>query len=242
VTYDLPGALHRRGLKVELVPGWETRGVSDLRARGSVSHWTGGPRGTTGRPSLSVVINGRPDLKGPLCNVYLDRAGVAVVVAARTAQHAGLGGWKGLRYNSEVFGTEAECAGDGDWTAAQKAAYPKVNAAYCDLGGFGPDMCCGHNEWAPDRKIDIRDFTMTTMRRGIAAVLAPAPTPVPAHQEDDMFMLHNRRGDLYICGPGFAEHVNETQDDLRKVLPTYEISDDMCARIIKGIAATKIQP
>lgn len=184
MTYDLPGALARRGLRVEVVPGWQTRGVSDLHARGAVCHWTAGPRGATGRPSLNVVVNGRPGLSGPLCNVYLDRNGVAVVVAARTAQHAGQGGWRGLVGNSSVFGTEGECGGDGDWTDAQRWAYPRVCAAYCDLGGFGVDMVCGHEEWAPTRKIDIRDYTMPVMRAQVAALLANPEDDMPLSPDD----------------------------------------------------------
>jgi hypothetical protein len=168
----LPAALARFGLKVELSPGWETRGAATFNPRGAVSHWTAGPKKSTTRPSLNICINGRAGLPGPLCNVYLDRNGVAVVVAAGTANHAGVGGWKGLTGNSQVFGTEAECGGDSDWTPAQRVAYPKVNAAYCWLGKFGADMVCGHNEWAPTRKIDIRDWPMSAMRAQVAAILA----------------------------------------------------------------------
>ncbi len=177
----IPEALARFGLKVETVPGWQTRGSSTFTPRGAVSHWTAGPRGSTTRPSLNICTNGRTGLPGPLCNVYLDRKGIAVVVAAGRANHAGVGGWKGLTANSQVFGTEAECGGDGDWTAAQRAAYPRVNAAYCWLGGFGPEMCCGHHEWAtpPGRKVDIRDWPMSAMRSQVAAILA-------SPQEDNM--------------------------------------------------------
>jgi hypothetical protein len=103
----------------------------------------------------------------------LDRQGIAVVVAAGRANHAGEGGWAGLTGNSSVFGTEAECAGDGDWTDAQYLAYPKVNAAYCDLIGCDASMVCGHNEWAPGRKIDIRDWPMSLMRQQVAELLHP---------------------------------------------------------------------
>jgi hypothetical protein len=115
---------------------------------------------------------------------------VAVIVAAGVSNHGGVGTWRGVSGNSRFFGTEAECGGDSDWTAAQRAAYPKLNAAYCDLGGFGPDMIAGHNEYATPagRKIDIRDWPMSAMRAQVAAILAggtPAPvTPTP--QETDL--------------------------------------------------------
>jgi hypothetical protein len=72
---NLPSALKARGLRVETVPGWETRSAGTFNPKGAVCHWTAGPRGTTKRASLGICINGRPDLPGPLCNVYLDRAG-----------------------------------------------------------------------------------------------------------------------------------------------------------------------
>lgn len=168
----LPDVLASFGLIVDTVPGWNVRGSEAFAPRGAVSHWTAGPRGTSRRPSLNICVNGRPGIPGPLCNVYLDRAGIAVVVAAGTANHAGVGGWKGLTGNSQVFGTEGESGGDGDWTAEQRWAYPRINAAFCKLGSFGPDMVCGHNEWAPTRKIDIRDWPMPVMRQQVAAVLA----------------------------------------------------------------------
>lgn len=184
----LPSRLAEAGLKVELVPGWETRGYEPFNPGGAVCHWTAGPRGTTGRPSLKICTFGREGLPGPLCNVYLDRNGVAVVVAAGRANHAGVGGWRGLTGNSSVFGTEAESGGDGDWTPAQRIAYPKINAAYARIGGFGAEMVCGHNEWAPSRKIDIRDWQMPDMRASVDQILRGGGV-----EEDDMFSDQDRK-------------------------------------------------
>lgn len=172
---DLPAALAARGVRVELVDGWRTRGASGFRPQGAVCHWTAGPAGRGDRPSLQICITGRADVPGPLCNVFLTRDGVAVVVAAGRANHAGKGGWAGLRGNSTVFGTEAENSGGGEWTEAQRAAYPRINAAYADLAGFGAEMVCGHHEWAPTRKIDINDWPMSAMRQQVAALLGTEP-------------------------------------------------------------------
>lgn len=56
-----------------------------------MDHWTAGPSKSKARPSLRVVTNGRPGLPRPLCNVYLDRKGVAVIVAPGRANYAGYG-------------------------------------------------------------------------------------------------------------------------------------------------------
>lgn len=170
----LPATLATWGCPVELVAGYATRGSTTFSPRGSLSHWTAGPK-TGDRPSLHICIHGRTDLPGPLCNVFLTRAGVAVVVAAGRPNHAGSGSWKGLAGNSAVFGTEAENSGGGEWTAAQRVTYPRINAAFAMLGGFDAPMCAGHSEWAPTRKIDIRDYTMERMRREVAALLLEGP-------------------------------------------------------------------
>lgn len=180
----IPSDLHRMGLKVELVPGWETRGTPSFAPAGVVDHWTAGPRGTRARPSLSVVVNGRAGLSGPLCNVYLARDGTCVVVAAGRANHAGAGGFRGLVGNSAVYGIEAESGGDGDWTPEMLDAYPRLDAALVSGLGRDASWVCGHNEWAPTRKIDIRDI-IGQVRANTARVLA-APTPAPASEEDDM--------------------------------------------------------
>lgn len=165
--------------RVDVVPGWQTRGSSSFAPAVVIAHWTAGPRGTTQRPSLNVCTNGRPGLAGPLCNVYLDKSGIPVIVAAGRANHAGAGSYKGVTGNSAAYGIEAESAGNNDWTAAQKAAYPRLIAAMLKGLGRTGDWTCGHNEWAPTRKIDINDWPMSAMRQQVTQILA--------EQEDDMF-------------------------------------------------------
>lgn len=175
----IPSDLARYGLKVETVPGWQTRGSSSFNPGGVTCHWTAGPRNATGRPSLNVVTNGRSGLPGPLCNVYLDRQGVCVVVAAGRANHAGVGGYRGLVGNSAVYGIEAEAGGDRDWTPAQSKAYPRLVAALLSGIGRGAEWAHGHNEWAPTRKIDIRDWPMPAMRGAVAALLSDPSLGTP---------------------------------------------------------------
>lgn len=179
----LPDALARFGLTVELVPGWEKRGSSSFTPQGSITHHTAGPL-SGDRPSLGICVNGRSDLPGPLCNVFLPRSGVAVVVAAGRANHGGAGAWKGLSGNSLFFGTEAESAGQGDWTESQRRAYPRVHAAFHSLPGMrGPDYCCAHREYAtpPGRKPDPTGIDMPTFRAQVAALLAD-----PTGGDDDL--------------------------------------------------------
>lgn len=178
----LPAALAKRGLTVETVPGWETRGGSSFNPKGAVSHWTAGAR-SGDRGSLRICTYGRSDLPGPLCNVFLTRAGSALIVAAGRANHAGRGGYRGLAGNSSVFGTEAESTGSNDWTDEQRWAYPRINAAYCDLGNFDETWLCGHYEWAPGRKSDINDWPMSAMRASVRKLLAGTTDP---REDSDM--------------------------------------------------------
>lgn len=150
----LPDTLRAHGLVVHEVPGWETRGSSTLNPSGVVCHHTASAAGSD-HPALGTVINGRPDLNGPLCNVLLARNGDCYIIAAGTANHAGTGGWRGLSGNSSVLGIEAENNGVGEpWPAHQIDAYVRLCAAMCDGGGFTPDTVCYHREWAPTRKPD----------------------------------------------------------------------------------------
>ncbi|MGP9490603.1 N-acetylmuramoyl-L-alanine amidase [Glutamicibacter sp. 287] len=180
--------LEARGLQVEYVPGWSTRGSSSFHPKGVMDHWTAGPKGSETRPSLNVVTYGRPGLPGPLCNVYLDRRGVAVVVAAGRANHAGYGSWKGRTGNTYFFGIEAEAANASDWTDEMRDSYPLVNAALLDaINEDDASWCVGHSEYAlpRGRKIDINGYTMDDMREQTQTVLCGGKvTPKPAPKPD----------------------------------------------------------
>jgi len=182
-------ASKRFGLRVEVVPGAERRGSTAFNPGGKVGHHTAGAR-TGDRPSLALCVNGRRDLAGPLCNDFLTRAGVDVIVATGRANHAGLGGFRGLAGNSAVWGTEAEDDGDGRWTAAQLAAYPRLVASRLWLIGRDWSWYCSHRTWAngpgstPGRKIDPAGITDAWMQSQVRALLAsggvrPLAPPTP---------------------------------------------------------------
>jgi hypothetical protein len=225
----IPSDLARFGLKVELAPGWATRGSSSFAPACVVNHWTAGPRGTKTRPSLHICINGRTGLPGPLCNIYLARDGTCVVVAAGRANHAGTGGFRGLVGNSAAYGIEAECGGDGDWTPAMLEAYPRLDAAL--MSGLGRDASwvTDHSTWAPTRKIDCRDIK-DRLRADAAKILAaPAASVTPPKEGPELDaterqMLTNIHATL---APGQAGV--RTAGDVWRVLA--EIHHEVTARL-----------
>ncbi len=168
------------GPYLEEVPGWQTRGSSSFAPACTIGHHTAGPF-SGDRPSLNICVNGRTDLPGPLCNDFLSRSKVILVAAGR-ANHAGIGGFRGLVGNSAAFGNEAESAGrrrpDGspDWSEFQRWAFPRVHAAHLWLLGRDASWYCAHRDWTT-RKIDPTGIDTAAMRREIAALLASPNSP-----------------------------------------------------------------
>jgi len=148
----LPEVLKAAGLKVEVQPGWETRGLGDMGAvRGVMCHHTAGPA-TGNMPCLGVITNGRPDLRGPLSQLGLGRDGTYYVIAAGKAQHAGKGKWQGVTTgNTNFIGIEAENTGLSDdfpWTENQLDAYHHGVAAIFRHLRLAGNCCAGHKEFA----------------------------------------------------------------------------------------------
>lgn len=172
---ELIDALRKYDVPVEVVAGASTRGAANITPKVFVGHHTAGPS-TGDRPSLNIVIHGRPDLDGPLANVFLTRGGVAVIVACGTSNNAGAGGFRGVTGNQNTAACEAESAGQGDWTSLQLRNYPRVAAAFLDVMGRDASWYCSHRTWAPTRKIDPKGLSDDWMRVRVAALLAnPAP-------------------------------------------------------------------
>lgn len=187
----LPMALRNAGLKVALVDGWETRGRGDVgETVGVICHHTAGPQ-SGNMPSLNTLINGRSDLPGPLAQLGLGRDGTYYVIAAGRCNHAGPGSWHGITSgNTSFIGIEGENTGrpEDGWPGVQMDAYRRGVAAILQHIGRGAEFCCGHKEYAPNRKpdplFDMNPFRalVTGIMNGTQPVppLIPAVEPVPA--------------------------------------------------------------
>lgn len=118
-----------------------------------VEHHTAGAA-TGNAPSLRICIEGRSDLRGPLCNLFMDRAGALHVVASGRANHAGLGAFRGVTGNSNAWGIEVEHPGRSPLDAGRVALLAVATAAIIE-GRAAAGMVCQHHEWSSQGKIDI---------------------------------------------------------------------------------------
>ena len=182
MTYSLtwlPAALRAAGLKVVEVPGWETRGHGDVgKIVGVLAHHTCGPlHGDL--PDLNVLVKGRPDLSGPLCNLGLGRSGTVWMIAAGRGYHAGAGKWQGIvNGNSQFVGIEAENTGETKgaradvWPDVQMDAYARACAAILTYIKAKPIMVAGHKEYAlPKGRKDDPNFEMAAFRARVAGIM-----------------------------------------------------------------------
>ena len=79
--------------------------------QGVLCHHTTGPK-VGNMPTLNLLIEGRPDLAGPLAQLGLGRDGTFYVVAAGLCNHAGDGAYRSIvAGNTHLIGIEAENTG-----------------------------------------------------------------------------------------------------------------------------------
>jgi peptidoglycan hydrolase-like protein with peptidoglycan-binding domain len=201
----LADVLLAAGLKVAEQPGWKNRGRGDVGAiKGVICHHTAGPK-TGNMPSLGTVVNGRPDLPGPLSQLCLGRDGTYFIVAAGRCNHAGVGNWQGFTNgNANFIGIEAENTGfktgskaDFPWPDVQMDAYRRGVAAILKKIRADAIMAAGHKEYAlPLGRKNDPTFDMNEFRSQVAAIMAgaaPNPSVIPAVDSENRPTL--RRGD-----------------------------------------------
>jgi hypothetical protein len=217
------------GLTCHETVGWRTRGSSDFNPHGVVCHHDAGgnPPGNQDRVP-AVIIGGRSDLPGPLAHVWLEVDGDCHFVAAGKANHAGVGDWRGLNENSEVWGIEANNTGFAPWPEVQLEAWYKLCAAMCQFSGFSPVMVCGHKEWAkpPGRKPDPHTLNMAAFRTNVAG----------ATKGDDSLSAEDVRAlqETMVNQSNQQEAIARAQGD-----KTREVIKDGFDRLIVALAALK---
>lgn len=185
-TYSLgwlPKVLRDAGLEVVEHPGWQSRGHGDMgKVQGVLCHHTAGPlKGDI--PTLSILVNGRPDLGGPLCNLGLSRSGKFYMIAAGKGWHAGAGNWQGVTDgNSHFIGIEAENTGlsNDPWPDVQMDAYARGCAAILRHIGAQTIMAVGHKEYAlPKGRKSDPSFDIPAFRARVAKFMGETTSKEP---------------------------------------------------------------
>ena len=177
----LADVLRAAGCDVIELAGWQTRGRELDIAYGVVVHDTVTPDTWTDESVDSLLVNGRPDVPGPLSQLGLDRQGRFRVVASGRANHAGYSSPWG---NSSI-GIEVYCAGglagrEEPWNDAQYEAAVVGARAILERLGHGPSdhynpRVAGHKEIDTRGKIDPYLIDMDQLRRDVAGPRPEGP-------------------------------------------------------------------
>ena len=161
--------LRDAGLAVIAVGAPVGRGRDMDAIHGVVGHDTVTTTAWTNGAVDRLLVKGRPDLPGPLCQLGLDRNGRYRWVADGRCNHNGYGEW-----GNDAIAIEVYCAGGLDpdqpepWNDAQREAFVTGARAICVHLGLDPtERVKGHKETDPDRKIDPYLVDMAAVRRQI---------------------------------------------------------------------------
>lgn len=179
-------------LAVLEVAGWQTRGRGPLDAVDCiVVHHTASGARTGPFPSRNVLVNGRPDLPGPLSQLAVTRPvpgqpATWACVAAGKANHAGRvrEPWQA---NARALGVEVENDGVGEsWTPALLATLASGLAALARAYDVPTSRILGHREVCdpPGRKTDP-STSMTDLRAAVARERSRQENPLMALTDED---------------------------------------------------------
>ncbi len=161
---------------------------------------------------LRLMIEGRIDLAGPLCNAWIDSDSTCYLIAAGNANHAGYNEadvHARLRIglaprgdarddpdkdsvvgNAYLWGWECRNAGDGKDKWEQLAAMERGSAAVADALGLSASQIAAHRELTA-RKIDPAGIDMTLFRRDVARIMA---VPNPGEPEMGKAVIAKKKG------------------------------------------------
>lgn len=207
---ELAAEWRRLGAEVTFEPGWERRGngMSPAYEGGLVHHTAFLSSFASPFPALGTLINGRPDLSGPLCNVGgpvcpVNRPRLHII-AAFPANHAGASGGRSMGplpvttlFNRHVVGLEIDYAGLTPMIGGQRLAALIFARGLANVLGRSIEYVRAHAETSISGKWDIgagtgkvqtadmaafrRDAATLTTTGGFLSMLSDA-------QQDELFM------------------------------------------------------
>jgi N-acetylmuramoyl-L-alanine amidase len=170
-------ALRRQGVTVKATAGWQTRmRPQAFEPRGVMFHHTASNRAGGPAASLGTVVQGRPDLAGPLCELLVGRDGTVFLISGGRSNHAGPGGpWINIPEdsgNQYTYGVEVENDGRQEpWSDELLKVCELLFATLLLDLRRAPGWLMGHKEWAPRRKPDPARIDMNQFRRRVATTM-----------------------------------------------------------------------
>ena len=188
----------RHGIVVHEHPGCWARGNGQSSAyAGALVHHTAAGFDA----GMGMLVGGRSDLPGPLCNMAGHANGALTLVAAFPANHAGASGGRSMgplpttrSFNKIVWGLEIMYPGVVPMTPGQyRSAQIMCGVVSGILGRPNPEWCRAHAETSITGKFDPgyasnRTIDMGAFRRGVWPALHDVPAPPP-----DLGPLRRRR-------------------------------------------------
>lgn len=192
-------------------------------------------------PCLWLVKVGRPDVVGPLCNGYIGYDRVFRIICMGEANHPGLGGpitIDGVRIpensaRKPTFGIEVE-GGIQTWEDIDDKGpdmleiMGRVDGALADWSRRPDTSQMEHKTWAPERKVDRKDFD-ADRDRGIAltrkwSAVHNSPAPHPLEDPDMALILAAPgKGPILIAGNEAMGIDGPSRDALQKAGVPYAV-------------------
>lgn len=219
---NLADVCRTSGLPVVEVAGWRTRGRPGRFApRGTIAHHTGTGPGTSDAAVVALLVKGRPDLVGPLCQLGLSRTGTVYVIAAGRGNHAGkskaFGGVPAGDGNELWLGIEAFNSGSEGWGPVQLVAFHRLCAALADGYGWTRARTAAHAETSVTGKWDPgyggRVIDMSAFRDAVARVnFNPAPRPTTGRDRPMIYLAGVEAYCVYAQNGGFVAITRGSQE------------------------------
>ena len=207
----------RLGARVTFEPGWESRG-NGLQGNyeGCIVHHTASNSSfAKPNPTRSILINGRPDLPGPLCNVTgpwcEDSDPWLHVIAAFPANHAGASGGRSMGplpvtslFNPRVLGLEVDYSGNVPMTVGQRKAALIFARGATNVLQRSIEYVRAHAETSVTGKWDVgyaagKTYDMAAFRRDAAALQGAAIGTVTS--------THSKESDVAFVSVPPGEHI-----------------------------------
>ncbi len=222
---EINARLRAAGITVREASGWQSRGNGQTSAyEGGLVHHTATGYGIAvpGTGAGNLLINGRPDLRGPLCNYAGNDDGSITVIAAHPANHAGASGGRSMGplpvtslFNRRVLGLEIVYPGTSPMRSAQyRSALVWAKVVADVVGGGNIERVRAHAETSITGKWDPgeapgRTINMVAFRRAAKTVL-----------EDDDMSLDDRLPPVTLAdGKAYTLKVRDVLWGLAQQIP-----------------------